>query len=146
VNDVTYEVLEADSIQQLEKLVQTRLAMGAILEGGVATTAVSHRVAKINGDGLPVGSQILQTFYQAVTYDTPTNKPKTLGDLSKTAQDAVNQQVKERIEQEYAKFYNPQTRMFHIDTGTPNEWVCSHAELENDVRRSILEEMSEETQ
>lgn len=72
---IIYEVLEADTIEELQKMVQTRMAIGAVLEGGVATAAVV--VAKNAFDN----EQICQTFYQAVTYDAPDESGSIPGEV-----------------------------------------------------------------
>jgi len=141
VSKIIYEVLEADTIQELEKTVQVRLAMGATLAGGVATAAVW--VPDFNVGVKTHGGKLLQLFYQAVTYpemldESPAAAAKRLSD---EIGGAVDQEVSRRIA-EYKKYWNPKTGKYEIDKGDElKEWICTEDELYNDVRRSVIEEM-----
>lgn len=54
----------------------------------------------------------------------------------------IDDLVDKRIADEYEKYYNPKTEKYEIEVGTKAEWICTHEELKDDVRRSIEEDIA----
>jgi hypothetical protein len=66
---IVYEVLECDTIQELQKQVEARIhGLAATLVGGVSSVAVWQPRDPTDSD-LSKG-HVLQQFYQALTYET----------------------------------------------------------------------------
>lgn len=114
-----YSIIEAESVEELERMINIALASGAILEGGVGISVSNGQIC----------------YAQAITSDQDS-------DPGACAQQEIDRLVGERVLQ-YKKYWDEKTGKYRIDVGTPDEWICTEDQLYNDIRKSVIDDIEE---